>query len=248
MEEAVNSTSPEAILLQVDGLKASYGAIQVLWGISLSIPKGQIVCIIGSNGAGKSTTMKVIAGVMRASSGNLRFKGQDITLQPPYERVKQRITLVPEGRQLWAKMTVEENLMLGAFPVPFRQAAHANLARVYEMFPRLKERRTQLAGTLSGGEQQMCAIGRGLMAEPELLMLDEPSLGLAPKVVDEIFDFVRNISKQGVTILLVAQDINYVLRISHYAYLMETGRITLEGPSETVLANSYVQDAYLGST
>lgn len=244
----MSSTPIGLTLLSVQDLEVSYGPVQVLWGISLSISRGQIVCIIGSNGAGKSTTLNALMGVLKVQGGQIVFKQEDIALQPPHERVKRHITLVPEGRQLWPKMTVQENLLMGAFPSTLRHAAAANLPRVYDIFPRLKERRTQLAGTLSGGEQQMCAIGRGLMAEPELLMLDEPSLGLAPKIVDEIFAFVGNISRQGVTILLVAQNVNYALRMSQYAYLMETGRITLEGPSETLLANSYVQEAYLGSS
>ncbi len=244
----MGDTRPTASLLQVEDLKVLYGAVRVLWGISLTIRRGQIACIIGANGAGKTTTLNAIAGVMDIDSGRIVFKGEDIGGQPAHERVQRRITLVPEGRQLWPKMSVEENLLMGAFPPPFRAAAEKNLARVYGMFPRLKERRSQLAGTLSGGEQQMCALGRGLMAEPELLMLDEPSLGLAPKVVEEIFALVRDISTQGVTILLVGQNVNYALRVSHYAYLMETGRITLEGPSETLLANEHVRAAYLGSS
>lgn len=239
--------SPEPTLLRIHSLEVSYGPTQVLWGVSLSVMRGQIACLIGSNGAGKSTTLNTIAGVLKASRGRILFNSEDLTWQPPGQRVQQRITLVPEARQLWPKMTVEENLLMGAFPPQFRKTAPANLARVYEMFPRLKERRTQLAGTLSGGEQQMCAIGRGLMPEPELLMLDEPTLGLAPKAVDEIFQFICNISRQGVTVLLVAQNVNYALRFSQYAYLMETGRITLEGASESLLANPYIQEAYLGS-
>ena len=242
----MNSTEPT--LLRLQDLEVSYGATQVLWGISLSVTVGQIACIIGSNGAGKSTTLNAVAGVLKTSRGRILFKNEDLASQPPRERVKRRITLVPEGRQLWPKMTVEENLLMGAFPPPFRKAANTNLARVYGMFPRLKERRTQLAGTLSGGEQQMCAIGRGLMAGPELLMLDEPTLGLAPKTVDEIFEFICNVCRQGVTILLVAQNVNYALRFSQYAYLMETGRITLEGASQSLLSNQYIQEAYLGST
>ncbi|MFI5174423.1 MAG: ABC transporter ATP-binding protein [Terriglobia bacterium] len=244
----MTSTSLPSILLRVQNLEVSYGSVQVLWGVSLSVSKGQVVSIIGSNGAGKSTTLNTILGVLKVNRGQIIFKQEDVARHPPHERVKRHITLVPEGRQLWPKMTVEDNLLMGAFPSTLRHAAGANLSRVYDMFPRLKERRTQLAGTLSGGEQQMCAIGRGLMAEPELLMLDEPSLGLAPKIVDEIFGIVRNISREGVTILMVAQNVNYALRISQYAYLMETGRITLEGPSEDLLANTYVQEAYLGST
>jgi branched-chain amino acid transport system ATP-binding protein len=235
-------------LLHVHDLEVSYGIVKVVMGISLSIAKGEIACIIGSNGAGKTTTLNAIAGVHRADKGIIVFNHHDVSVQPPHERVQHRMTLVPEGRQLWPKMSVEENLLMGAFPARFRRRAKANLGRIYDMFPRLKERRRQLAGTLSGGEQQMCAIGRGLMAEPELLMLDEPSLGLAPKTVAEIFQFIRNISEQGVTILLVAQNVNYGLQFSHYAYLMETGSITLEGPSEKLLANDYIREAYLGSS
>ena len=239
--------SGEQALLEIDKLEVAYGAVQVLWGVTLSVGRGQIVCLIGSNGAGKSTTLNAVAGILKVRRGSIQFKNENISNLPPRDRVKKRMTLVPEGRQLWPKMSVEDNLLMGAFPTSFRKKAQGNLGRVYEMFPRLKERRHQLAGTLSGGEQQMCAIGRGLMAEPELLMLDEPSLGLAPKAVDEIFGFVRRISGEGVTILLVAQNVNYALQISHYAYLMETGKITLEGPSASLLANQYVQEAYLGS-
>src|ERR1700758_1903725 len=202
----MNST--ETSLLRIQSLEVCYGAVQVLWGVSLSVKRGQVACLIGSNGAGKSTTLNAVAGALKPKLGRIFFKNEDLGWQPPQERVKRRITLVPEARQLWPKMTVEENLLMGAFPPNFRRTADANLARVYQVFPRLKERRTQLAGTLSGGEQQMCAIGRGLMPEPELLMLDEPTLGLAPKAVDEIFEFIRTISGQGVTILLVAQNVN----------------------------------------
>jgi branched-chain amino acid transport system ATP-binding protein len=237
----------EPTLLCIHNLQASYGPTQVLWGVSLSVIRGQIACLIGSNGAGKSTTLNAIAGVMKVTAGKILFNNEDLTSHSPRQRVQRRIILVPEARQLWPKMTVQENLLMGAFPSKFRRSAKTKLAHVYEMFPRLKERRGQLAGTLSGGEQQMCAIGRGLMPEPELLMLDEPTLGLAPKAVDEIFQLITSISCQGVTILLVAQNINYALRFSQYAYLMETGRITLEGASESLLANPYVQEAYLGS-
>jgi len=237
----------DGTLLSVQNLEVCYGAVQVLWGISLSVMRGQVVAIIGSNGAGKSTTLNAIAGVLKAKSGRILLNNQDLTQQPPRERVRRRISLVPEERQLWPKMSVEENLLMGAFPPKIRKDARRNLSRVYEMFPRLKERHSQLAGTLSGGEQQMCAIVRGLMAEPELLMLDEPTLGLAPKAVDEIFEFIARIKDQGVTILLVSQNVNYALQSSQYAYLMETGRITLEGAYESLLSNPYIQEAYLGS-
>jgi branched-chain amino acid transport system ATP-binding protein len=236
------------VLLSVEHLAAGYGAVQVLWDVSLSVPRGQIVSMIGSNGAGKTTTLNSIIGVIKAKGGRILFKGEDITQLPPHQRVKRHISLVPEGRQLWPRMTVQDNLRLGAYPPNLRKDSDKSLQRVYDLFPRLEERRTQLAGTLSGGEQQMCAIGRGLMAEPELLMLDEPSLGLAPKLVDEIFAHVETIRKAGVTILLVAQNVSYALQMSESAYLMETGRITLSGTSKSLISNKYVRDAYVGKT
>jgi branched-chain amino acid transport system ATP-binding protein len=236
------------VLLSVERLAAGYGAVQVLWDVSLSVPRGQIVTMIGSNGAGKTTTLNAVIGVLKIKSGRIVFKGEDITALPPHERVKRHISLVPEGRQLWPRMTVEDNLLMGAFPPNLRRGAHKGLTRVYDLFPRLKERRGQLAGTLSGGEQQMCAVGRGLMGEPELLMLDEPSLGLAPKLVNEIFGHVEQINKEGVTILLVAQNVSYALQMSETAYLMETGRITLSGSSKSLINNKYIRDAYVGKS
>jgi branched-chain amino acid transport system ATP-binding protein len=233
-------------VLVADGLEVSYGATQVLWGVSLSVARGKVTCIIGSNGAGKTTTLNAIAGMLRAKKGRLLLDGDDITSLSTRDRVRRHISLVPEGRQLWPGMSVEENLLMGCFLRQFRPKAHPGLERIYGLFPRLKERRHQMAGTLSGGEQQMCAIGRGLMSEPQLLMLDEPSLGLAPKLVDEIFEFITNIARQGVTILLVGQNVNYTLQISHYGYVMETGRITLEGPTEMLMNNEFVRRAYLG--
>ena len=235
-------------ILEIQNLELSYGAVQVLWGVSLSVRKGQVVCIIGPNGAGKTTTLNAIIGTLRPIRGRILFEGREITGLPPYQRVARHIGLVPEGRQLWPGMTVEDNLLMGAFPPPLRPRATHNLENIYGMFPRLKERRHQLAGTLSGGEQQMCAIGRGLMAEPHLLLLDEPSLGLAPILVDEIFRFVEEIVKHGVTILLVAQNIDYALEVSNYGYVMETGRIVLEGPSDMLLNDHHVQQAYLGGS
>jgi len=245
----VANASPEAgaALLAVHNLEVSYGALQVLWGVSLSVSRGQIVCLIGPNGAGKTTTLNTIIGVLHQKRGRILFNGEELEKQPPHERVKHRIALVPEGRQLWPSMSVEDNLLMGAFPAEFRGRATPNLEGVYRIFPRLRERRHQLAGTLSGGEQQMCAIGRGLMADPQLLMLDEPSLGLAPKLVDETFQFISEIVKHGVTILLVAQNIDYALQVSQYGYVMETGRIVLEGTGESLLHNHHVQEAYLGA-
>ena len=233
-------------LLIAEGLEVSYGATQVLWGISFSVAKGKVTCIIGSNGAGKTTTLNTVAGMLRTKKGRLLLSGDDITSLSTRDRVRRHISLVPEGRQLWPGMSVEENLLMGCFLRQFRSKAHPGLERIYGLFPRLKERRHQMAGTLSGGEQQMCAIGRGLMSEPQLLMLDEPSLGLAPKLVDEIFEFITNIASQGVTILLVGQNANYTLQISHYGYVMETGRVTLEGPTEMLMNNEFVRRAYLG--
>jgi len=233
-------------ILDIQNLEVCYGAVQVLWGVSLSVMKGQVVCILGPNGAGKTTTLNTIIGVLKPRSGQIIFEGQDIASLPPHQRVARHIALIPEGRQLWPGMTVEDNLMMGAFPPAFRSRVANSLERVYGMFPRLKERRHQLAGTLSGGEQQMCAIGRGLMAEPHLLLLDEPSLGLAPILVDEIFKFVAEIVKDGVTILLVAQNVDYALQVSDYGYVMETGHIVLQGPRHMLLNDKHVQQAYLG--
>ena len=235
-------------LLVVENLDVRPGAIQVLWNISLSVAEHKVTCLIGSNGAGKTSMLNAIAGVLRAKAGRILLGGKDITALPGYERVKCQISLVPEGRQLWPGMSLEDNLLMGCYPQTLRSHAKANLARIYDLFPRLKERHRQMAGTLSGGEQQMCAIGRGLMSEPKLLMLDEPSLGLAPILVDEVFELIRNIGKQGVTILLVGQNVNYTLQVSHYGYVMEVGRITLHGPSEMLANSQYVREAYLGGS
>jgi len=235
-----------APILEIQQLEVFYGAVHVLWGISLSVMKGQVVCIIGPNGAGKTTTLNTIIGVLKPRSGQIIFEGQDIASLPPHQRVARHVALIPEGRQLWPGMTVEDNLMMGAFPRAFRSRVANSLERVYGMFPRLKERRYQPAGTLSGGEQQMCAIGRGLIAEPHLLLLDEPSLGLDPILVDQIFKFVSEIVKDGVTILLVAQNIDYALQVSDYGYVMETGRIVLQGPRDMLLNDEHIQQAYLG--
>jgi len=244
--EPLQGQSGDAKLVTIQNLEVRYGATQVIWGISLAVPTGKVTCIIGANGAGKTTTLNAIAGILPAKGGKILFNGEDITSLSPKERVKRHISLVPEGRQLWPGMSVEENLLMGCFLPALRKNSHSNLEKIYALFPRLKERRKQMAGTLSGGEQQMCAIGRGLMSEPQLLMLDEPSLGLAPILVDEIFEFIANIALQGVTILLVGQNVNYTLQVSQYGYVMETGKITLEGPSEMLFHNDYVRHAYLG--
>ena len=237
-----------ARLLAAENLEIAYGAIQVVWGVSLSVSRGKVVSIIGPNGAGKTTTLRALAGLVPARKGTIFFNGVDVTAKPAHERVRQHLSLIPEGRQLWPRMTVEENLLMGAFSPPLRLKAQQNLGHVYEMFPRLKERARQICGTLSGGEQQMCAIGRGLMSEPLLLLLDEPSQGLAPILVDQVFQMIRRIAGQGVTILLAAQNTDYALEISHYAYVMEGGRVALEGSSEELRASDHVRRAYLGAT
>ncbi len=234
-------------LLEAEGLEIAYGAVQVVWGLSFQVARGQVVALIGSNGAGKTTTLRAVAGVLPLKAGRLRLAGEDISSLPAHARVARGLVLVPEGRQLWPRMTVEENLILGAYSPALRRRVGENLERVYAMFPRLKERRAQLAGTLSGGEQQMLAIGRGLMAEPRVLMLDEPSLGLAPRLVEDIFRFVREIAAQGVTILLVEQNVHYTLEMADYVYVLETGRLALEGPAAELRQNDYVRRAYLGA-
>src|SRR5216684_3353445 len=234
-------------LLAAENLEIAYGAIQVVWGVSLSVSRGKVVSIIGPNGAGKTTTLRALAGLVPARKGKIFFNGLDVTSKPAHERVRQHLSLIPEGRQLWPRMTVEENLLMGAFSPPLRPKAHENLERVYEMFPRLKERARQVCGTLSGGEQQMCAIGRGMMAEPVLLLLDDPSLGLAPILVEQVFQMIRRIAAEGVTILLAAQNANYAMQISQYTCVMETGRVVLEGPSEELRASDHVRRAYLGA-
>jgi branched-chain amino acid transport system ATP-binding protein len=234
-------------LLTVEKLDVGYGAIQVVWSLDLEVDRGQVVSLIGPNGAGKTSLLRALAGLLPVRGGKIIFDGEDISSEPANERVRHHLSLVPEGRQLWPRMTVEENLLMGAFPAHLRSKSHANLERIYELFPRMKERRTQLCGTLSGGEQQMCAIGRGLMAEPLLLLLDEPSLGLAPILVDQVFQLVQKIAKEGVTILVASQNANYALEISHRTYVMESGRIVLEGPSEELQSSDHVRRAYLGA-
>lgn len=235
-------------LLEVNDLDVAYGAVQVVWGLRLRVNQGQVVIIIGPNGAGKTTTLRALAGLVSVRSGKILFNRQDLTSEPAHERVRHRLGLVPEGRQLWGRMTVEENLLMGAFFRPLRAKARENLAKIYQLFPQLKERSKQACGTLSGGEQQMCALGRGLMAEPVLLLLDEPSLGLAPIVVNQIFQMIRRIAAEGITILLAAQNANQALQISDYTYVMETGRVVLEGPSQELQTSDHVRRTYLGAS
>ncbi|MCD6344962.1 MAG: ABC transporter ATP-binding protein [Anaerolineae bacterium] len=234
------------MLLEVKDLQVYYGAINALQGISFHVEKGEIVTLIGANGAGKSTTLNTISGLVRARFGGIRFKEQEITVTPPYDIVSMGIVHVPEGRKIFAPLTVQENLEMGAYSRKDQANIKQSLEQEFKRFPRLKERRNQYGGTLSGGEQQMLAIGRGLMANPELLLLDEPSMGLAPVLVDEIFDIIQKINAQGVSILLVEQNAQMALSIASRAYVLETGRIVLEGPAQEVANNPDVKVAYLG--
>jgi branched-chain amino acid transport system ATP-binding protein len=235
-------------MLEVTDLEVAYGDVQVIWGISFSVTRGETVTLIGPNGAGKTTTLRALSGLLHPRAGRIRFRGADLSDLPAHEIVRRGVIQVPEGRKLWPRMTVEENLLLGAFVPSLRRTAPEHLERAYELFPRLKDRRGQLAGTLSGGEQQMCAIGRGLMSGPELLMLDEPSLGLAPLLVNELFARIGEIARQGVTILLVEQKVAHTLEISDRGYILESGRTVLTGTGQELLQNDYVQRSYLGAT
>jgi branched-chain amino acid transport system ATP-binding protein len=232
-------------LLIAQDLEVSYGVTQVLWGISFTVAKGKVTCIIGSNGAGKTTALNTIAGVLPVKKGKILLNGADITVLPTRSRVKRHLSLVPEGRQLWPGMSVEENLLMGCFLPALRSHAHSELAHVYELFPRLKERRHQMAGTLSGGEQQMCAIGRALMALPKLLMLDEPSWGLAPVAVLQILEVIREVRRRGVTVLLVEQDVSQALHVATHIHCLLEGRTTLEGSPEG-LTPERIEGAYFG--
>ncbi|WP_296957214.1 ABC transporter ATP-binding protein [uncultured Dialister sp.] len=233
-------------LLELKNVEAAYGNIKALKGISLSVPEGKIVTLIGANGAGKSTTMKTIMGVMKPVAGEVIFKGENISGKKTHRIVKRGLVLVPEGRQILQNMTVRENLEMGAFQRKDEKEIAEDLTKVFERFPRLFERQTQLGGTLSGGEQQMLAIGRAMMAKPEVMLLDEPSMGLAPLVVQQIFDVIKDINKMGTTVLLVEQNARKALQIADYAYVMETGRIVMEGPAQEVASNPDVMAAYLG--
>ena len=235
------------LLLEVDSLEVAYGDVQVIWGISFTVARGEIVTLIGPNGAGKTTTLRAVSGLLTPRAGRIRFRGADLAGLPAHEIVRRGLIQIPEGRKLWPRMTVEENLLLGAFATPARSTARQRLERVYALFPRLKARRRQLGGTMSGGEQQMCAIGRGLMSEPTLLMFDEPSLGLAPLLVDELFAWVTDIAREGITILLVEQKVAHTLEIADRGYILETGRTMLTGTGKQLLENEYVQRSYLGA-
>lgn len=234
-------------MLKLTNVVASYGNIQALKEVSLHVPEGKIVSLIGANGAGKTTTMRSITGTLKASAGDILFDGESIKGLAPHQIVKRGISLVPEGRQILQSMTVLENLEMGAYQRRDNEV-HEDMEKIFEQFPILKERRSQLGGTLSGGQQQMLAIGRTIMARPKLLLLDEPSMGLAPLVVQEIFEVVQKIAQTGTTIMLVEQNAKKALSIADYAYVMETGQIVLEGPAQEVAADPRVLDAYLGGS
>jgi branched-chain amino acid transport system ATP-binding protein len=230
-------------VLEVEGLQAGYGRIDVLWEVALEVREGEIVSLVGSNGAGKTTLLRVISGVIAPRAGTVRWQGTVISGRPPEEVVSLGIAHVPEGRRLFAGLTVRENLIIGAYS---RRDGEGDIDRMVHLFPRLGERLDQVAGSLSGGEQQMCAIARGLMARPKLLMIDELSLGLAPKLVDQLLDRLKEIPEDGTSILLVEQDVDAALRLAQRAYAMETGRIVVEGTGEQLLNDPRVREAYLG--
>lgn len=234
------------IMLKIDNIHVYYGAIHALKGVSLEVHKGEIVTLIGANGAGKSTTLRTVSGLLAPKNGSISFLGENIAGMPAHEIVKHGISQVPEGRRIFAEMSVQENLEMGAFTRKDKAGVEKDFEIVYNRFPRLKERRKQQAGTLSGGEQQMLAMGRALMSRPKLLLLDEPSMGLAPLLIKEIFSIIEDINREGTTVLLVEQNANMALSIAHRAYVMETGRITLQGAAKELAASEDVRKAYLG--
>lgn len=232
-------------ILKINDLKVNYGGIEAVKGISFDVPEGEIVTLIGANGAGKSSTLRAIAGLVKPRSGSIVFKGEELAGKDPTTIVTKGITLVPEGRKIFPDLTVEENLKIGAYLR--NDDLTEDLNWVYDLFPRLKERSWQEGGTLSGGEQQMLAVGRALMSRPQVIMMDEPSLGLAPLVVRGIFDIIKEINKQGTTVLLIEQNANMALKTAHAGYVLETGRITMSGTGAELLANDDVKAAYLGT-
>ena len=231
-------------MLEVRGITGGYGYIQILWDVSFNIKEGEVVTIIGPNGAGKTTLLKTISGLLKPWSGEIYFRGKRISGLPAYKIVAEGIALVPEGRELFPKMSVMDNLLLGSYLSSSKR--QETLEKVFDLFPVLRERRNQMAGTLSGGEQQMLAIARGLMSNPKLLMLDEPSLGIAPIVVLKIFDTIKRLNEMGVTILLVEQNVYHALELAHRGYVLERGRVVLEGERKFLIENKYVKEAYLG--
>jgi len=235
-----------APMLALEKIEFAYGDLKVLWGIDLSVRRGEIVTLVGANGAGKSTTLKNISRLVKWTSGRITFEGEDLAALEPHDVVNRGIIQVPEGRRIFPEMTVMENLRMGSFPRKSRKDRQKNIALSFSLFPRLEERQRQLGGTLSGGEQQMLAIARGLMANPRLLLLDEPSLGLSPLLVKNIFEIISEINKQGVTILLVEQNVYQSLHVAHRAYVLETGHVVLSGTGDQLLNDDHVKKAFLG--
>jgi branched-chain amino acid transport system ATP-binding protein len=235
-------------LLELRGLKVSYGGIHAVKGIDLDVKSGELVCLIGANGAGKTTTLKGICGLLPVRDGTIHYDGSDITGKPAFELVRRGLAMVPEGRGVFGALTIEENLQMGAYARSDRVGVREDIEHVFTLFPRLKERRRQTAGTMSGGEQQMLAIGRALMSKPRLLLLDEPSMGLAPLMVQKVFETVLEVSREGVTILLIEQNAKLALEVSHRGYVMESGEITLAGAADALLHDPKVRAAYLGES
>ncbi|KAF0197028.1 MAG: Branched-chain amino acid ABC transporter ATPase [Bacillota bacterium] len=236
----------EQPLLKLTNVEASYGSIRVLKGINIEVPRGQIVALLGANGAGKTTTLRAITGLVKVTGGSIELEGESITRLPTEQVISRGVATSPEGRQVFAELTVLENLKIGAFALRDRSLVKKNLARVYAFFPVLKERHKQIAGTLSGGEQQMLSMGRALMASPRVLLLDEPSLGLAPLIVRDIFQIIKDLNSEGATILIVEQNALQTLKVAHYAYILEVGYLILQGTGRELLNNPSVKAAYLG--
>ena len=234
------------MLLEIKDLCAGYGDLQVLFNISMNVDEGEVVSLVGSNGAGKTTLLRILSGLEPVKSGTITYRGEDLTRIKAYEKADHRIAHIPQGRGILGCLSVRENLVMGAYPKAARAALEENIQKSFEMFPILKERQNQMAGSLSGGEQQMLAIARALMISPKLLMLDEPSLGLAPIVVKDMFEIISNVAKQGVSILIVEQNLNQALSVADRGYVLETGQIVMEGKASDLLANEQIQAAYLG--
>jgi len=233
-------------LLEIQNVSSGYGEVQILWDVSLNLERGKLTALVGSNGAGKTTLLRTVMGLLKPSQGTITFEGSDVTRVSPHAKAAQGLVLVPEGRQLFPSMSVYENLEMGAYTVRARANFRENLEKVYDMLPRLQERADQKAGTLSGGEQQMLAVARGLMAQPEILMFDELSLGLAPVLVLSLFEVLQRLKDQGLTMLLVEQNVQMALAVSEYAYVLAEGRVDLEGPSKELARDEHIRESYLG--
>lgn len=233
-------------ILEIKDVTSGYGEVQILWGVTMGLTEGKLTSLVGANGVGKTTLLKTVTGLLKPWSGSIHFDGQDISHLPAHKKPDLGVVLVPEGRQLFTDMTVEENLEMGASPPRARADFSKNLEIVYDMFPRLKERRSQKAGTMSGGEQQMLAVARGIMASPRILMIDELSLGLAPVLVIQLFESLRKLKKTGMTILLVEQNVQMALAVSDYAYVLAQGKVEIDGPARELMNNEHIRSAYLG--